>query len=100
MKKFNIRHGIINPGTTHGAFVASILNDPFFKCYSVIDERSASYMAVGMSRELNEPVFIACTGATASRNYIPGATEAFYSHAKVLYITGDYGGEKGMNVPQ
>lgn len=57
-------------------------------------------MAVGMSRELNEPVFIACTGATASRNYIPGATEAFYSHAKVLYITGDYGGEKGMNSPQ
>jgi len=84
---------------THAAFSASILNDPFFKCYSVIDERSASYMAVGMSIELDEPVFVACTGATASRNYIPGATEAYYSNAKVLYITADYGGEKGMNVP-
>ena len=62
-------------------FVASVQNDDYFELYSCVDERSAAYMACGMAEEAEEPVAICCTGATASRNYLPGLTEAFLQKA-------------------
>jgi 2-succinyl-5-enolpyruvyl-6-hydroxy-3-cyclohexene-1-carboxylate synthase len=44
-------------------------------------------MACGLAEESEEPVVLSCTGATASRNYIPGLTEAYYRHLPVLAIT-------------
>ena len=44
-------------------------------------------MACGMAEEVGEPVVIVCTGATSSRNYLPGLTEAFYRHLPILAIT-------------
>jgi len=44
-------------------------------------------MACGLAAESGEPVVISCTGATASRNYLPGLTEAFYRKLPVLAIT-------------
>ncbi|WP_028877501.1 thiamine pyrophosphate-binding protein [Teredinibacter turnerae] len=87
LKQHGIRKIIASPGTTNTAFVVSIQRDKFFLVYSAVDERSAAYMAVGMSIESNEPVVLSCTGATASRNYLPGLTEAFYRKIPVLAIT-------------
>lgn len=55
--------------------------------YSSVDERSAAYIACGMAAELGEPVVLTCTGATASRNYISGLTEAYYRKLPVLAVT-------------
>ncbi|WP_439114136.1 thiamine pyrophosphate-binding protein [Hydrogenophaga sp.] len=87
LKAHNIRHVIASPGTTNTAIVASMQQDPYFIMYSSVDERSAAYMACGLAAELGEPVVISCTGATASRNYLPGLTEAFYRKLPVLAIT-------------
>ncbi|ANG61160.1 2-succinyl-5-enolpyruvyl-6-hydroxy-3-cyclohexene-1-carboxylate synthase [Marinobacterium aestuarii] len=87
LKAHNIKHVIASPGTTNTALVASMQQDPFFIMYSSVDERSAAYMACGLAAELGEPVVISCTGATASRNYLPGLTEAFYRKLPVLAIT-------------
>jgi 2-succinyl-5-enolpyruvyl-6-hydroxy-3-cyclohexene-1-carboxylate synthase len=56
--------------------------------FSCVDERSAAYMACGIAAESGEPVVITCTGATASRNYIPGLTEAYYRKLPIVAITG------------
>ena len=82
-----IKRIIASPGTTNISFVASVQNCPFFEIYSAVDERSAAYMACGLAEESGEPVVLSCTGATASRNYIPGLTEAFYRHLPVLAVT-------------
>ncbi|WP_417546729.1 thiamine pyrophosphate-binding protein [Marinobacter sp.] len=87
LKAHGIRFVIASPGTTNSAFVGSIQNDPSFKVFSAVDERSAAYMACGLAAETGEPVVISCTGATASRNYVPGMTEAFYRKLPVLAIT-------------
>lgn len=87
LKAHGIRHIIASPGTTNTALIASVQRDPFFRIYSSVDERSAAYMACGLSAELGEPVVISCTGATASRNYLPGMTEAFYRKLPILAIT-------------
>ena len=50
-------------------------------------EGSAAYMACGMAAETGEAVVLSCTGATASRNYLPALTEAFYRKLPVLAVT-------------
>ena len=87
LKHHSIKHVIASPGSTNTALVSSMQQDPYFIMYSSVDERSAAYMACGLAAELGEPVVISCTGATASRNYLPGLTEAYYRKLPVLAIT-------------
>lgn len=101
MKKHGIKKVIASPGTTNITFVASIQQDSFFEIYSVADERSAAYMACGLAAESGEAVALTCTGATASRNYVPGLTEAFYRKLPVLAITStQFTGLVGQLCPQ
>lgn len=87
MKSHGIKRVVTSPGATDLAINFSLQHDPYFELYSCIDERSAAYMACGMAAETGEPVAITCTGATSSRNYMPGLTEAFYRHLPILAIT-------------
>ena len=48
LKKYNIRHIVISPGGTNIPITQAIQNVTFFKCYSVVDERSAMYFAIGI----------------------------------------------------
>lgn len=87
MKAHGVKKVVASPGATDLAIVASLQQDPYFEMYSSIDERSAAYMACGMAAESGEPVAITCTGATSSRNYMPGLTEAYYRQLPILAIT-------------
>jgi len=87
LKAHGIRKVIVSPGTTNIPISGSIQNDPFFEVYSSVDERSAAYLACGMAYESGEPVVLSCTGATASRNYLAGLTEAWYRKLPVIAIT-------------
>ena len=101
MKQHGIRKVIASPGATNITFVASIQQDPYFEIYSAADERSAAYMACGLAAESGEAVALSCTGATASRNYVPGLTEAFYRKLPVLAITStQHTGRIGQLCPQ
>lgn len=101
MKQHKIRKVVASPGTTNICFVASVQFDPYFEVYSAADERSAAYIACGLAAESGEPVALSCTGATASRNYVPGLTEAFYRKLPVLAITAtQHAGRIGQNIPQ
>lgn len=87
LKAHNIRKVVASPGTTNLPFVGSIMYDSWFEVYSSVDERSAAYIACGLASESGEPVVLSCTGATASRNYFPGLTEAYYRKLPILAIT-------------
>ena len=101
LKKHNIKKVIASPGTTHISFLGSIQSDPYFEIYSSVDERSAAYMACGLAAESGEPVVITCTGATASRNYIPAITEAYYRKLPIVALTGtQHRARVGQNIAQ
>lgn len=87
LKAHNIKYVVASPGTTNSVFIGSIQNDPYFEIFSSVDERSAAYIACGIAHEKGEPVILSCTGATAARNYMSGATEAFYSKLPILILT-------------
>ena len=94
LKAHGIHRVIASPGTTNMTFVVSVQNDPWFQLWSSVDERSAAYLACGMAAETGEPVVISCTGATASRNYMPGLTEAYYRKLPILAITSTRGNHR------
>lgn len=87
LKQHGIRHVVASPGNTNFTIVISLQNDPFFMVYSCVDERAAAYVACGLAAASGEPVVITCTGATASRNYLSGLTEAYYRKLPVVAIT-------------
>ena len=87
LKSHNIKHVVLSPGGSNIPIVQGIQSDPFFKCYSVVDERSAMYVAIGIYLQTGEIVATSCTSAQATRNYVPGLTEAFYKHVPILAIT-------------
>lgn len=94
LKANGIKKVIVSPGATNYSFVGSLQHDPWFEIYSSVDERSAAYIACGLAAESNEPVVLTCTGSTASRNYLPGLTEAYYRKLPVLAITSHQGKDR------
>ena len=101
MKFHRIKKIVVSPGATNICLVGSLQSDPYFEMYSCIDERSAAYMACGLAVESGEPVALSCTGSTASRNYVPGLTEAYYRKLPVLAITStQHPGRVGNMYPQ
>ena len=81
LKKHGIRYLVISPGGTNKEFAKVVQDDSFFKCFSVVDERSAMYFAIGLYLQTGEIVATSCTSAQATRNYIPGSVS--YTHLDV-----------------
>lgn len=89
LKEYGITEIVLSPGGSDAPIVKSFESDNDFKCYSVVDERNAVYMAMGMAQELNKPVACVCTSGTAVSNYLPGITEAYYQNIPIVAITSD-----------
>ena len=87
LKTYQIYDIVASPGTQNARFNSLVQENLDFKTYSVIDERSAAYVATGIWHEINNPVVITCTGATASRNYLSAMTECYYRKIPVIAIT-------------
>ena len=100
LKQYGIRKIVASPGSSNIPFNAAIQQDAFFEVYSSVDERSAAYIACGLAAESGEAVVLSCTGATSSRNYMSGLTEAYYRHLPVLAVTTMIPGLPGMLIPQ
>ena len=89
LKQYKIKDVVLSPGGSDIPLIHSIETDEYFTCYSVVDERSAAYFAMGVAQQKNAAVACVCTSGTAVCNYLPGITEAFYQSVPVLAITAD-----------
>ncbi len=88
LKAYGLKYAVGSPGTKNSNLNFLLQEQNSIKCFSVVDERSAAYTANGICQESNEPCVITSTGATASRNFIPAMTEAYYKKNPVIAITG------------
>ena len=89
LKQHGIKYFVNSPGSRNTPLVHSIENDPDFKCYSIVDERSAAFFALGISEALDEPVCVTCTAATATCNYAPAIKEAYDRNIQLVALTAD-----------
>lgn len=89
LKQFNIRRIVVSPGSRHFAFIHSLEADSYFKLYSVVDERSAAFFALGLIQQCGEPVAVTCSSGTACMNYGSAIVEAFYQRLPLLVLSSD-----------
>ncbi len=80
---------IISPGSRNAPLTIGFASHPDFTCYSIADERSAAFFAVGMTQQIKKPVAVVCTSGSALLNYYPAFAEAFYSQIPFIVISAD-----------
>lgn len=88
-KAKGIKHIIISPGSRNAPLTIGFTNNPFFTCYSIVDERSAAFFALGIAQQLKEPTAVVCTSGSALVNYYPAVTEAFFSNIPLVVLSAD-----------
>ncbi|APY12524.1 2-succinyl-5-enolpyruvyl-6-hydroxy-3-cyclohexene-1-carboxylate synthase [Seonamhaeicola sp. S2-3] len=88
-KAKGVKHIVISPGSRNAPLTIGFSNNPYFNCYSIVDERCAAFFALGMAQQLQEPTAVVCTSGSALLNYYPAVAEAFYSHIPLVVISAD-----------
>lgn len=88
-KSKGIRDIVISPGSRNAPLTISFVNNKFFTAYSIVDERSAGFFALGMAQRMKKPVVLCCTSGSALLNYYPAIAEAFYSDIPLVVISAD-----------
>lgn len=89
LSEFGVKHVVISPGSRNAPLIMSFTNREEFTCYSIVDERSAGYFALGIAQQKREPVAIVCTSGTASLNYVPAVAEAYLQELPLVVLTAD-----------
>jgi len=84
-----IQHVVISPGSRNAPLTNGFANHPNIATYSVVDERCAGFVAIGMAQQLQKPVAVVCTSGSALLNYYPAVAEAFYSDIPLVVISAD-----------
>lgn len=84
-----IHHIVISPGSRNAPLTIGFSNHPNFRTFSIVDERSAAFFALGMAQQLQKPVAIVCTSGSALLNYYPAISEAYYSDIPLVVISAD-----------
>lgn len=80
---------VISPGSRNAPLTIGFASNPNFKCYSIADERSAGFFALGIAQQIGKPVALVCTSGSALLNYYPAVAEAFYSQIPLVVISAD-----------
>ena len=88
-KAAGIKDIIISPGSRNAPLTLSFTSDPFFNCFSIVDERCAAFFGLGIAQLKNQPVAVVCTSGSALLNYYPAVAEAFYSHIPLVVVSAD-----------
>ncbi len=80
---------VISPGSRNAPIILSFANRLEINAFSIIDERSAAFFALGLALNSKKTVAIACTSGSAVLNYASAISEAYYQKIPLLVITAD-----------
>ncbi len=105
LRAHGVRKIVLCPGSRNAAIVHTLANVEDFTCYSVTDERSAGFYAIGLSLQGGGPAAVCCTSGSALLNLHPAVAEAYYQQVPLLIISADrpaawIGQMDGQTLPQ
>jgi 2-succinyl-5-enolpyruvyl-6-hydroxy-3-cyclohexene-1-carboxylate synthase len=93
-RTYGINNIVISPGSRNAPLIIEFTNKTFFNTYSIVDERSAAFFALGIAQQIHKPTVLICTSGSALLNYYPAVAEAFYSHIPLIVVSADRPKEK------
>lgn len=89
LQQYGIDKVVVSPGSRNAPLAIHFSEIDAMQCYSIVDERSAAFVAMGMAKAIKKPVAISCTSGSAAANYYPAVVEAFYQNIPLLILTAD-----------
>jgi 2-succinyl-5-enolpyruvyl-6-hydroxy-3-cyclohexene-1-carboxylate synthase len=87
-----IRHVVLCPGSRNAALAIALYQAAELGCLTLhvrTDERTAGFLALGLTLGGGRPAAVVCTSGTAAANLHPAVLEAYHSGAGVLLLTAD-----------
>ena len=84
-----MRHAVTCPGSRNAPLALTLASHEGLDCVSVLDERSAGFMALGMAKATGRPVAVTCTSGTAAANLAPAVHEASQARVPLIVLTAD-----------
>lgn len=89
LARLGLQTAIICPGSRSAPLAIAFAQHPTLKAIPILDERSASFFALGLARRTGLPVALVCTSGTAGANFYPAVIEAHESRVSLLLLTAD-----------
>ncbi len=89
LKAYGVRRAVVSPGSRCAPVTVALSRSGDFALQTVIDERSAAFVGLGMALATGEPVALVCTSGTAPLNYAPALAEAYYRRVPLIAVTAD-----------
>ena len=86
---FRIFDVVISPGSRNVPLAIGFASNEKFSCYSIVDERSAAFFALGLSQKSKKPTILLCTSGSALLNYYPAVAEGYYSEIPLIILSAD-----------
>jgi 2-succinyl-5-enolpyruvyl-6-hydroxy-3-cyclohexene-1-carboxylate synthase len=83
------REVALAPGARSTPLVMALARDGRFRLRVHLDERSAAFFALGVSKASGAPAVVLTTSGTATANALPAVTEAHESEVPLLVVTAD-----------
>jgi len=87
--EYGVEKAVVSPGSRCAPLLIGFGKHSDIETISVTDERSAGFIALGLAQQSGNPVVMVCTSGTASQNFAPAVTEAFYQHVPLIVLTAD-----------
>lgn len=87
--QLGVRHAVFSPGSRSTTMAMLFKEHEGFETYMNIDERSASFMALGIAKAHKEPTILVCTSGSAVAHYLPAILEAQYSGVPLIVLSAD-----------
>ena len=86
---YEVCHVVIAPGSRSAPITVGLTTHSGFTTYSIVDERSAAFFALGLAQKLQKPVAVLCTSGSALLNIYPAVAEAYYSQYPIVVLSAD-----------
>jgi 2-succinyl-5-enolpyruvyl-6-hydroxy-3-cyclohexene-1-carboxylate synthase len=84
-----MRHAVTSPGSRNAPLALTLAAQEGIEAVSVLDERSAGFVALGMAKASGRPVAVTCTSGTAAANLHPAVVEAWEARVPLIVLTAD-----------
>ena len=84
-----MRHAVTSPGSRNAPLALTLAAAEGLEAVSVIDERSAGFVALGMAKASGRPVAVTCTSGSAAANLLPAVVEAHEGRVPLIVLTAD-----------
>jgi 2-succinyl-5-enolpyruvyl-6-hydroxy-3-cyclohexene-1-carboxylate synthase len=84
-----LRHAVTCPGSRNAPLSLTLAERPEIRAVSVLDERCAGFVALGMAKATGRPVAVTCTSGTAAANLHPAVIEAWQARVPLIVLTAD-----------